>query len=66
MNRSIPTYEDGKWSVTTFKDDDEFIDYLISIFKIPGEYDFDETAFIFNHEARKFNDQGFYCNAPFR
>lgn len=65
MNRSIPTYEDGKWSVTTFKED-EFLRYLISIFKIPGEYDFDETAFIFNYEAREFNNKGFYCNAPFR
>tara|TARA_R100000084_G_scaffold109435_1_gene76687 strand:- start:4914 stop:7094 length:2181 start_codon:yes stop_codon:yes gene_type:complete len=66
MVREIPTYENNDWSTTTFEDDNAFIDFLLSIFKIPGEYRFDETAFIFNKEARTFNTQGFYCNSPFR
>jgi hypothetical protein len=66
MVRNIPTYENGDWSITTFNEDQEFIDFVLSVFKIPGEYNFDETAFIFNEQARIFNDQGYYCNAPFR
>ena len=66
MARNIPTYKDEEWSVTTFEEDQDFIDFLLSIFKIPGEYKFDETAFKFNEQARIFNEQGYYCNAPFR
>jgi len=66
MYKSIPTYEDGKWSVTTFLTEGEFIDFLLLRFKEPGKYNFDETSFVFNIEARKFNTQGYYCNAPFR
>lgn len=66
MYKSIPTYEDGKWSVTTFLTEEEFIDFLLLRFKEPGKYNFDETSFVFNEEARKFNTQGYYCNAPFR
>ena len=66
MYKQIPTYNDGEWTTTEFFDEKEFIDYLLSIFKEPGEYGFNKTAFLFNKEARTFNDQGFYCNAPFR
>ncbi len=66
MYKSIPTYENGDWSDTIFQTEQEFIDFLLSIFKIPGEYNFDETSFIFNKEARAFNTQGYYCNAPYR
>lgn len=66
MSRIIPTYEDKKWTVTEFDTDQEFIDFLISIFKIPGEYQFDETSLVFNQESRKFEEQGFYCASPFR
>jgi len=66
MARNIPTYKDEEWSVTTFEEDQDFIDFVLSVFKIPGEYNFDETAFKFNEQARIFNEQGYYCNAPFR
>ena len=66
MYKQVPTYENGNWTTTDFFDEEEFINYLLSIFKEPGEYGFDETSFIFNQEARTFNKQGFYCNAPFR
>ena len=66
MYKSIPTYENGNWSDTIFLTEQEFVDFLLSIFKIPGEYNFDETAFVFNAEATKFNSQGYYCNAPYR
>jgi len=66
MSRVIPTYENNKWSETTFDTDLEFREYLKSIFKEPGKYDFDHTAWRFNDEASKFNKDGYYCNSPFR
>ena len=66
MSKIIPTYDNGEWTTTTFENDQEWLDFLLPLFKEPGEYNFDETAFIFNEQARIFNDQGFYCNKPFR
>jgi len=60
----IPTYKNGFWTVTEFKTRDEFKDFLLFIFKEPGEYEFDETSLIFNAEARKFQKQRYYCSAP--
>ena len=66
MSRVIPTYENKKWTETTFESDLEFREYLESIFKEPGEYNFTNVAWEFNNEAKVFNTQGFYCNKPFR
>jgi hypothetical protein len=66
MSRVIPTYDKGKWGVTEFDTDADFREYLESIFKEPGKYDFTELAFKFNEQARVFNSEGFYCNSPFR
>ena len=66
MSKVIPTYNNGVWETTTFEDDVLFKEYLFSIFKEPGEYKFNDIALEFNKEARVFNDQGFYCNKPFR
>ena len=66
MSRIIPTYKAGKWSTTTFETDDEFLQFLLPLFKEPGLYEFNKTAFLFNEEARKFNKQGYYCTSPFR
>ena len=66
MNREIPTYKDGDWTTTTFDSEQEFIDFLLPLFKEPGEYGFDETSYLFNEQARIFNTAGFYCSAPFR
>ena len=66
MSRIIPTYENGKWGTTEFSTDLLFREYLESIFKEPGSYGFTKLALKFNQEATTFNDQGFYCNAPFR
>lgn len=66
MSRIIPTYENGQWTTTEFISKDEFVDFLLNIFKEPGQYNFDETAFIFNEQAKNFNQNGFYCSAPFR
>ena len=66
MSRIIPTYKDGEWTTTSFESDEDLAKFVLSIFFEPGKYQFDETAFLFNAEARKFNDDGFYCGAPFR
>ena len=60
----VPTYENNNWTVTTFYSREEFRDFLLSIFKEPGEYNFDESSLVFNAEARKFQKQGYYCAAP--
>jgi len=66
MSKSIPTYDNGEWTTTTFETDQEWLDFLLPLFKEPGLYDFDETAYLFNEQAEIFNSQGFYCNSPFR
>jgi hypothetical protein len=66
MFKEIPTYENGTWDVTTFYTREEFKDFLLSIFKEPGEYNFDETSKIFNEEGRRFQKQGYYCAAPIK
>jgi len=66
MSKSIPTYKDGEWTATEFKSEEDLAKFVLSIFSEPGKYDFDETAFIFNAEARRFNKDGFYCGSPFR
>jgi len=64
MFKEVPTYENGQWDVTTFYTREEFRDFLLSIFKEPGKYEFNETSKIFNEEGRKFQKQGYYCVAP--
>ena len=60
----IPTYKDGSWDTTVFYSREEFRDFLIPLFKEPGQYQFDEVSIIFNAEGRKFQKQGYYCAAP--
>jgi hypothetical protein len=66
MMRVIPTYENGAWTTSEFETTEEFISFLLSIFKEPGLYEYDETSFLFNEQAINFNKNGFYCSAPFR
>jgi len=66
MYKSIPTYYNGKWIVTDFETKDNFIEFILSIFSEPGEYGFTILSKEFNREAKIFNEQGFYCNKPFR
>ncbi len=66
MGRLIPTYEKGTWSESSFETDEDFASFLKDIFKEPGQYDFDETAYLFNEQARIFNTKGVYCDKPFR
>ena len=65
MKRIIPTYDNGEWTTTSFEEE-EFKQFLEGLFKEPGKYNFNETSFKFNQEARNFNDTGVYCDKPFR
>lgn len=63
---SVPTYKKGEWTETSFFTRQDFAEFVRSVFKQPGEYRFDETSKLFNSEAKKFQAQGYYCNAPFK
>ena len=63
---SIPTYNNGNWQTTEFKDRSDFAFFVLELFKEPGLYNFDKTSYMFNEQARIFNDLGFYCKSPFR
>jgi hypothetical protein len=61
----IPLYDNGTWTTTSFSSKDDFRDFNVSIFKEPGQYQFNETSSkIFNEQAKLFNEKGFYCQAP--
>ena len=62
----VPTWDNGTWTTTSFDTRTEFRDFVLSLFKEPGKYNFDETSHVFNAEARRYNDQKFYCPAPVR
>jgi len=66
MYIKIPTYDyaTGEWGHTEFVTRETFREFLWSIFKKPGEYHFDECSLLFNKQARKFNQDKFYCPAP--
>ena len=63
---NIPTWDNGKWTVTDFESRELFSDFIFGLFKEPGKYEFDEGALMFNEEARKFKENGeVYCLAPY-
>jgi len=68
MYREIPTYtyETKTWSTTSFETKQELLDYLLPLFKEPGQYNFDESSEMFNEQARIFNKTRVYCIAPER
>ena len=67
MNTSfidIHTWDNGSWITTSFNTREEYTDFVLSIFKEPGQYNFDNTSFLFNEQARLFNKNGVYCTSP--
>ena len=63
----IPVWNGGIWEERTFSSRKEFIDFLLPLFKEPGHYEFDETSFVFNEQARLFKKNGeVYCMHPFK
>lgn len=63
---SIPTYDAGqRVDDTVFQSKRDFIDYLLSLFKEPGKYEFDESIKYFHEQGELFNQNGYYCKAPY-
>ena len=66
---SVPIWENGQWIISDFETRDEWKDFVTSVFKDEGPdegYEFDETSFVFNEQARQFQKNGYYCAAPIR
>ena len=65
--KDIPTWDNGTWTTTTFDSRDDWRDFLFSIFREPGKYEFNEaTNEVFIAESRKFRETKVYCTAPFK
>jgi len=63
----IPTWDNGTWTTTSFESRDEFRTFVLSIFKEPGQYNFNEdTAKVFTEQSDKFKKDKVYCTAPFK
>jgi len=63
----IPTWDNGTWTTTNFDTRDDFRTFVFSIFKEPGQYNFNkDSARIFNEQAQIFKRDKVYCTAPFK
>ena len=63
----IPTWDNGTWTTTSFESRDAWRDYVLTLFKTPGEYEFDEVSNeVFIIESTKFRNDKVYCLAPFK
>lgn len=65
--QDIPTYDNGNWTTTSFESREDFSNFIFSIFKEPGKYNFNNTTNeVFISESEKFKKDGVYCIAPFK
>lgn len=62
--KTVALWENGAWSEMIFQTRNDFKLFVLTLFKEPGQYDFDETSFMFNEQARIYNKQKFYLAAP--
>jgi len=62
--KKVPTWKNGSWSYTEFDTKEDFIAFVKPLFKEPGLYNFDKTAFLFNEQMRNFERDGYYCAYP--
>jgi len=64
---NIPTWDNGVWTETNFNSREEFATFLLTIFKEPGQYKFNEdTSKVFNEQSQIFRKEKVYCTAPFK
>jgi len=64
---NIPTWDNGTWTTTDFSSRQDFTTFLLTIFKEPGQYRFNQvTADVFNEQSRIFRQNKVYCTAPFK
>jgi len=63
---NIPTWDNGQWTITNFESRELFSDFIFSLFKEPGKYNFNETSLLFNKQGELFRENKVYCTAPFK
>jgi len=63
---TVPTYKNGEWSETSYKTREEFRSFLLTLFREPGQYAFDQYSKVFQEQSDRFNKFGYYTDAPFR
>jgi hypothetical protein len=53
---TVPTWDNGVWTTTSFATREDFRLYLLTLFKEPGEYECDETALrLSSSEKRRYS-----------
>lgn len=64
--KNIPTFDFQikEWTETSFDTQEHFANYLESLFKEPGKYEFDECTTKWNEEAKKYDKVKYYCMSP--
>jgi len=63
----IPTWDKDHWTTTSFETLASFTEFVDAKFKEPGKYKFTkETNEIFNSQARVFQENKFYIDAPYK
>jgi hypothetical protein len=60
----IPTWELGQWTYTIFNSRDEYKDFVLTLFKEPGKYNFNETSLLFTEQADLFRKNGYFFTGP--
>jgi hypothetical protein len=67
---TVPVYDNDVkiWTSRDFQTREDYTAFVKSVFKEPGLYEFDETSFLFNEQARYFEQHGVYPGnlSPFR
>jgi hypothetical protein len=63
---TVPTYRNGEWTETSFDSREDFRSFLLTLFKEPGQYEFDDVSKLFQEQSDRFNSLGYYTDAPFR
>lgn len=63
---TVPTYRNSEWTETSFDSREDFRSFLLTLFKEPGQYEFDDVSKLFQEQSDRFNSLGYYTDAPFR
>jgi hypothetical protein len=66
MYKSVPLYDVKleRWERKDFPTQSSYVDWLWSLWKEPGQYDFDNTVHLFNKQAKNFDKRGVFCQHP--
>lgn len=66
MYKSVPLYDVKleRWERKDFPTQSSYVDWLWSLWKEPGQYDFDDTVHLFNEQAKNFDKRGVFCQHP--